>query len=334
MSHVSSTRGGGDGPRAAGPNLDEAAQSALGCLAVGREDEVLILCNPPTRTIADALAGAASCATEKVCLLEYPTLSRDGEKPPASVAAAMLRSSVIFAPTVFSISHTEARAAATRAGARIATMGGIDVDVFCRAIAVDYEELKRAGRSVAQALTQASACHVRSQAGTDLRLTLAGRTGISDDGDLRGRAEWGNLPAGEGFIAPVESDGEGITVFDGSFAGFGLLREPVELRLEEGRAVEASGPAGRWLLEALDAGGPTGRLVAELGIGTNPAAIVGGNTLEDEKAIDTAHIAFGTSVSIGGENESNVHIDGVIRAPDVDLDGRPLLRHGTLVEGL
>jgi leucyl aminopeptidase (aminopeptidase T) len=51
-----------------------------------------------------------------------------------------------------------------------------------------------------------------------------------------------------------------------------------------GRAVEADGAAGKWLLETLDAGGASERLLAELGIGTNPAAIVSGNIPEDERS--------------------------------------------------
>jgi hypothetical protein len=64
------------------------------------------------------------------------------------------------------------------------------------------------------------------------------------------------------------------------------------------------------LQATLDAGGPTGRLLAELGIGTNPGAILTGHIGEDEKAVGTVHLAFGTSASIGGTNVASVHIDG------------------------
>jgi hypothetical protein len=59
-------------------------------------------------------------------------------------------------------------------------------------------------------------------------------------------------------------------VFDGSLAGYGVLRAPVTVTLRAGRAVAATGEAGRWLLHTFDAGGNTGRLIAEFGIGTNP----------------------------------------------------------------
>jgi aminopeptidase len=40
----------------------------------------------------------------------------------------------------------------------------------------------------------------------------------------------------------------------------------------------------------------------------------------DEKALGTAHLAFGTSASFGGANQAGVHIDGVIRQPTIQLD--------------
>ena len=111
-----------------------------------------------------------------------------------------------------------------------------------------------------------------------------------------------------------------------------MLLEPLRVTLAGGRATEAEGEAAKWLLDTLDAGGPTGRLIAELGIGTNPRAALTGNILEDEKAVGTAHLTFGTSASFGGANLSNVHIDGVVVRPTIELDGRPLIRVGRLLD--
>ena len=170
-----------------------------------------------------------------------------------------------------------------------------------------------------------------SPAGTDLVLSLEGRAAICDDGNLQAEAAWGNLPAGEAFIAPIETSGEGSIVFDGALAGYGMLREPLRVTLVRGRAIDADGEAAQWLLDTLDAGGPTGRLIAEFGIGTNPLATLTGNILEDEKAVGTAHLAFGTSASFGGANVSTVHIDGVMLQPTVEFDERLLIEKGELL---
>ena len=78
------------------------------------------------------------------------------------------------------------------------------------------------------------------------------------------------------------------------------------------------------------------RNIGELGIGLNPAAIITGNMLEDEKAFTTCHFAI-------GENYDNdapglIHLDGVVRNPTIVLnyaDGsmRTILDKGVLQLG-
>ena len=300
--------------------MKAAAIAAVEALAVTAADDVLVLCNDRERAIADALAEAATGRARRVRVMPFPAANRHGEEPPPDVAAAMAGITVRLAPTTVSVSHTQARIAASERGVRIATMPGITADVFERALAVDYAELKRAGEEVAARLTAASTVRITSPAGTDVVLTLEGRTAISDDGDLGAPGAFGNLPAGEGFISPIETAGHGTIVFDGSIGGYGLLEEPLWLTLAGGRIVEAGGAAASWLLSTLDAGGEHGRSIAELGIGTNPAAQLTGSILEDEKVKGTVHIAFGTSVGIGGVNVSSVHIDGMVLRPTVELD--------------
>jgi leucyl aminopeptidase (aminopeptidase T) len=303
----------------------------VACLGVGQEDDVLVVCNNEQRGIANALAHAAEGLAQDVRTVAFPALARHGEEPPPFVAGAIAQAGAIFAPTTMSLSHTRARIDATARGARIATMPQITEDIFVRTVPVDYAALKRDGERLAALLTAARTCRVTSPAGTDVVLGLEGRTGRSDDGNLQARGAFGNLPAGEGYVAPLETFGSGTIVYDGSLATYGLLDEPFAVTVAGGRAADADGEAGAWLLRTLDAGGPTGRLVAELGIGTNPAATVTGNILEDEKVIGTVHIAFGMSVSLGGTNVSSVHVDGVIRYATVELDGRVVMRDGALL---
>jgi len=305
-----------------------AAAAACDCLAISEVDDLLVVSNEEQEPIASALAAAGAPRARSAQHLSFPKLARHGEEPPAYVAEAMALASVIFTPTTYSLSHTQARARATERNARIATIGGVSEATFKRAIAVDYVELAATTRRLAEALTNARGCRVTTPAGTDVILILEGRTGISDDGNLQAPGEWGNLPAGEAYISPQETRADGTIVFDGALAGYGLLDDPVSVTLSRGRAVNAEGDAADWLLETLDAGGPTGRLIAELGIGTNPAAILTGDICEDEKVIGTVHIAFGMSASIGGDNHASVHLDGMMLKPTVELEGRLLLRDG------
>jgi leucyl aminopeptidase (aminopeptidase T) len=311
--------------------LTASADAAVNCLGVTPADEVLVIFNDEQRAIAEALATAGRARARAVTLLEFHALSQHGEEPPPEVAEAMAAADVVFAPTSHSLSHTQARTRATHRGARIATMPTITEDIFSRAIAVDYRELQAKGNWLAKRLTEASTARVTSVAGTDIVLSLDGRAGLCDDGHLEQRGAFGNLPAGEGFVSPVETVGDGTIVFDGSLAGHGLLTTPVRVTVEAGRATGADNDVGAWLLKTLDAGGEHGRSLAELGIGTNSAATITGNVLEDEKAIGTIHLAFGASAGIGGVNVAGVHIDGVILRPTVELDGERVVDDGHLI---
>lgn len=312
--------------------LDEAAAVTVERLGVGGDDAFLVVYNPDLAPIAEALAEAARASTKSVRTLEFPTTSRNGEEPPADVAAAMSEASAIALVTKYSLSHTRARLDATRRGARIASLPGINEEMFARTIPIDYGYLETLGRALAAQLTDAELCRITAPGGTGVEISLRGREGRSDDGDLRASGAFGNMPAGEAYIAPFEQDGQGTIVFDGSLASWGLLEEPLTVSFAGGRAVSIEGgAAAAWLAETLDAGGATGRVIAELGIGTNPGATITGLILEDEKVEGTIHLAFGTNTGIGGENESSVHIDGLVRDPTVELDGRAVMRDGRLV---
>jgi leucyl aminopeptidase (aminopeptidase T) len=105
----------------------------------------------------------------------------------------------------------------------------------------------------------------------------------------------------------------------------------MEVVIAGGRLVSASGAAGAWLESTLDAGGEGGRSVAELGIGTNPAALLRGVVLEDEKIIGTAHVAFGSSAGIGGVVQSSVHVDSILLEPTIEIAGVTVAEGGRLL---
>ena len=261
--------------------LANAASVVMQRLAIDERDRFLVVCNPEQaelRELADAVFDAALMHTRRASVCEYVAGERDGQEPPTAVAAAMRGASAIVLLTRFSISHTQARKQATDGGARIASMPKITREAFARALPADYGQLRRDGRALAARLSAASFCRVSSPAGTDLVLSLAGRSAVSDDGDLRTAGAFGNLPAGEAYIAPVETEAFGTIVFDGSFGDWGLIDEPVTVDIQYGGLVAATGgKAAQWLLETLDAGGKNGRVLAELGIGTNPNARLSGS---------------------------------------------------------
>jgi|ERR687891_1347294 leucyl aminopeptidase (aminopeptidase T) len=311
-------------------DLDRAVRAVVReCLVVKEGEEALIVCNPATQSIGERLRAEAADAGADAVLAVIAERPSHGAEPPRTVAEAMAAADVVMAPTVQSLSHTAARKGATDGGARCATLPGVTEQMLARVMSADMEGLRRKGEAVAEALDRASEARISDDNGTNLRLDLSGRKAILDAGDLSERGAFGNLPCGEGFIAPA--GGEGTLVIDGSLAGIGLVEEPVELVLEGGHLTSARGGQGMAFMELLTVHGDDGTNIAELGIGTNERAVLTGEILEDEKIQGTCHVAFGASAGIGGTVQVPVHLDCIVMKPTVELDGEPILRDGELL---
>jgi aminopeptidase len=144
-------------------------------------------------------------------------------------------------------------------------------------------------------------------AGTDLKLSLAGREGEVDAGHA-------NLPGGEVYYCPVEDATEGVI----HFSEFPAFQEPNEVEgvrmvYRDGRVVEASATSAEDVLfETLDRDDGA-RVLGELGIGCNPGIQrYMRNTLFDEKIDGTVHLAIGAGFpTLGSKNQSSVHWDMV-----------------------
>jgi leucyl aminopeptidase (aminopeptidase T) len=311
-------------------DLDRAVRAVVrDCLGVREGEEVLVIANPATQHLGERMREEAADAGADAVLALISERASHAAEPPRSVAEAMAAADVILAPTVQSLSHTAARKRASEAGARCATLPGVTEEMLARVMSADMEGLRRNGHAIAEALDRASEAHVTSAIGTDLRLDLSGRKAIPDAGELTETGAFGNLPCGEGFIAPV--GGNGALVIDGSMAGVGLVDEPVELVIERGHLTSARGGQGMAFMELLTEHGKDGTNVAELGIGTNERAKLTGEILEDEKILGTCHVAFGASAAIGGTVQVPVHLDCVVMKPTVELDGEAIVRDGELL---
>jgi leucyl aminopeptidase (aminopeptidase T) len=310
-------------------DLQQAVRAVVhDCLRVHEGEQVLVIANPATLGLGERLRGEAGRAGADAVLALMAERESHAAEPPDPVASAMRAADVVLAPTVQSLSHTASRKAASEAGARIATLPGVTEPMLARVMSADMEGLRRKGRAVADLLTSASEARITCANGSDLRLGLEGREAIPDAGELDGDAAFGNLPCGEGFIAPVEGSCEGTLVIDGTIAGVGIPDEPVRMEVRDGRLAEASGPEGAALLGLLREHGEEATTVAELGVGTNEKAEMTGNVLEDEKILGTAHVAFGASAAIGGTIQVPVHLDCVVLRPTVTVGETVVVREG------
>lgn len=299
-----------------------------------RSGEVfLVITDTERERIGRALFEAGLELGAEAVLAVMRPRSRNAEEPPWVIAEAWRRADAFLAPTKYSLTHTQARKAATDAGARGATMPGITEDIFVRTLSIDYREtVIPLGERLLRVLRGASRVRITTDSGTDVTFSVEGREFHLDSGVYDKPGSWGNLPAGEVYVAPLEGTGEGRVVFDSSLSGgIGLLKEPVTVTVKRGRAVSIEGGReAEKLKEILESVGKSEafNFPAEFGIGCNPAARVVGVVLEDEKVYGTVHLAFGDNSTFGGVVRAGVHIDGVIGRPTVEVDGEVVIERG------
>ena len=311
-------------------DLDRALKTVVErCLRVDAGENVLVVADPGNAELGEALMDAARAAGGDAVLMILPPNPERGTEPPPTVAAAFAAADVFIAPCLPSLSHTTARKRACEGGARGATMPGVNAGLLARLMSADFDAMSERCHAVAQLLTGADDAHLTCPRGSDMRFDLRGRPAIPDAGDLSAAGAFGNLPCGEGFASPAGGEG---TIAATSVLG-GLVDDPVLLTVRDGRLESATGERGAAFLAHLDAHGPLGRNLAELGVGTNDRATLTGNTLEDEKILGTAHVAFGASAGIGGTVTVPVHEDVVVLDPSLWIGSTQVLDAGRYLLG-
>lgn len=265
----------------------------------------------------------------------YPSVGMHGREPGEAVAEKMHEADVVIAINNYSLSHTTARAEATKAGVRIASMPDFLARMFHSGgpMSVDYDQVAADTERLAELITAAQSATVKSPAGTDIRFSLAGRSGGLDTGFCTTEGAWSNLPAGEAYAAPVEGTAQGVIVVQAGW--YPNLTEDMKLHVDQGLVVriEGGGKVGEKFKKLLQLESEqemyvARRNLAELGIGTNPNAKQPDNVLEAEKIKGTVHLAIGDSSHMGGKVVADLHEDFVIAEPDLLLDDKLVIEGG------
>lgn len=295
--------------------LDKSCNIILNqCMNLRKNESCLVITDNKLKLIGSALHKNSLKIAKKSKLILIPIPEAHGAEPPSKVAKEMLNYDIILMPTTKSLSHTRARKNAGKKGARIASMPGITEDMMKIALNVDFHKIKYINKKLIEKLTYKNKIRIITKKGTDITFYLKGRKWLSDDGIYTKKGAFGNLPAGEIFIAPIEGKTNGTIIVDASVGGIGKVDKNIKIDVKDGfiENIEGGKVANQFkkLLK-----NKLYKNVAELGIGTNYKARITGNVLEDEKAANTCHIAFGNNKHFGGKVDVPFHVDVVVNNP-------------------
>lgn len=193
-----------------------------------------------------------------------------------------------------------------------------------------WRELGRRQAGLVEFMSGVGSIRIQGE-GTDLSLSVAGRTWINSDGRR-------NMPSGEIFTGPVEESVNGRLR-----CGFPVCRDGrrlvgIELELRDGEVVAARADEGEDYLKAMLDLDPGARRLGELGLGLNYGIDrFTGSILFDEKIGGTVHLALGQSYpETGGVNTSALHWDLIVDTRTrgrILADGRVVMEEGRWLVG-
>lgn len=296
---------------------------------------------PPQKLWEAAFGGKAVGELKKYRLLK-PLLNKKIDDAGIKRAEAIISKhkkfalDAVIALSNYSTSHTRFRDFLTRVcGCRYASMPIFDVSMLESSMNADWKRLSKTTSAMAKIVNTVEYIEIKTPNGTHITMSKKGRKALSDDGILSKPGSFGNLPAGEVFLAPVEGTANGRLVLD--WAPTRELTSPITVIVKDGTAKEVIGdePYADYLRAKLNEK-EENRNIAELGIGTNDMAKRPDNILESEKILGTIHIAFGDNSSFGGKVKTPFHQDFVFFMPTVRLikkdgSGTYLIKNGVLM---
>ncbi len=304
------------------------------CGSLQKNEKVIIICDSATNNMARLFLEEASLITPNAHLNEIPMANKHGEEPAANVRDSMCKANLIISLCTFSLAHSQARIDASKYGARFLSLPLYNFELLNNpAVVFDFKAQAPIVRFVTDAFTNGKIARVTTQKGTDISLVLDGRIGNFCPGFVDNTSLLGSPPDIESNISPVEDQSEGVVVIDGSITcpEIGLLNTPVILDIKQGVIKSFKSENKEYINILNEMFGDINskrRILAECGVGLNPAAELTGTMLTDEGAMGCMHFGFGSNYTVGGKNKVDFHLDFVFKEASLYIDSKPIIING------
>lgn len=317
------------------PLSEVARRVVVDCLGLKEHEHFLLVTDDAVAyELSDALIGVARDLGADPVHARIATRQSSGQEPPDPVTAAMIEADVCLCVASRSIYHTRATGRAKASGTRGLFNGPARLDAWTHgAMTADFPAIREVAIRLADKLRGAEWVSLTSPAGCDIRVSIKDRepkgwyTAI-----VHQPGEISALPGGEVSFPPVEGTSSGVIVVERVMTDIGALAEPIRITVRDGLATEIEGGDEAERLRKLIDGVPGATNIGELGIGLNSMARVSDDITESKKRAGTAHFALGDSAGgYGGIVECSLHLDGLVFAPTIAIDGEVVIRDGDML---
>jgi len=311
------------------------------CLRVRPDERVTIITDQATREIAAALQAEVEevGAGHSVFVLENHA-SRPLTAMPRIILDDLAQSQVsIFAarPQPGELgSRMQVSDVVNKRRIRHAHMVNITPQIMCEGMRADFRAVDALSQRLVERARHAERIKCRTPHGTDFEAEFSPKLKWLKTSGIIMPEKWGNLPGGEIFTAPANTNGTFVVdgvIGDYLCSKYGDLHDaPLTIEVKDNRIVDLHCDHKELLedFRAYTSTDENSNRVGEFAIGTNTALThVIGNILQDEK-IPGVHIAFGHPYAehTGAKWVSKTHIDCVGRDFDIWFDGEQVMACG------
>ena len=311
------------------------------CLQLQPNERITIITDEATRDIAAALqVEVEEIGAEHSVFVWEDYSSRPSPDMPREILEDLAQSQVSIFCAQSQRGELSARGQMTdvvnQHHIRHGHMVNITPQIMCEGMRADFQDVDALSQRLVEWARHTGRITCRTPHGTEFEGEFSPKLKWLKTSGIISPEKWGNLPGGEIFTAPMNTNG--IFVVDGVVGDYlcakygDLQNAPLTIEVRDNRIVDLRCD-DKELLEEFRAYTSTDKnsnRVGEFAIGTNTACThVIGNILQDEK-IPGIHIAFGHPYSehTGADWKSKTHIDCVGRDFDIWFDGEPVMRAG------
>jgi aminopeptidase len=215
-------------------------------------------------------------------------------------------------------------------------MVNINREIMLEGMRADFVKVDELSQRLVERARQTERIRCKTPHGTEFEAELSPRLKWLKTSGIITKEKWGNLPGGEIFTAPANTNGTFVVdgvVGDYLCERYGDLKDnPLTIEVENSRirSLKSENKDLRDDFRLYTSADENSNRVGEFAIGTNIACThVIGHILQDEK-IPGVHIAFGHPYAehTGANWVSKTHIDCVGRDFDIWFDGEQVMERG------
>src|SRR6266480_1961367 len=324
------------------PELLPGARNAIDtCLRLKPEERITIITDAVTRGIAAALQSEVERVGSEYSLF---VLEHHARRPlkymPEIILDDLARSQVSIFTALTQPGELSARTQMTSVvnhhRIRHGHMVNINRQIMLEGMRADFLQVDELSQRLVERARKAERIICKTPHGTEFEAELSTKLKWLKTSGIITRDKWGNLPGGEIFTAPMNTNG--IFVVDGVVGDFlcerfgDLESNPLTIEVENNRirSLKSENKDLRDEFRAYTSTDENSNRVGEFAIGTNIACThIIGHILQDEK-LPGIHIAFGHPYSehTGQAWKSTTHIDCVGRNFDIWLDDEQVMQRG------